>query len=276
MSTPVRLLCIAGSDSGGGAGIQADLKTSLALSAHGMTAVTAVTAQNSRGVHGVWPVPADGVRAQMRAVLDDIGVDAIKVGMLANAEIVEAVADELATVAVPIVVDPVCASKHGDALLVADAVEALRTRLVPMATVVTPNLAEVALLTGFEVATADDLTDAARAVHALRPTWTLVKGGHLSGDAVDLLWDGATATTYVAARLDNRHTHGTGCTLSSAIAVFLGGGDSVPDAVQQAKGYVTSAIAAGFALGAGIGPVDHAWAQRAEAQRHETRRRPGG
>ncbi len=262
MSAIVRVLCIAGSDSAGGAGIQADLKTALALGAHGMSAVTAVTAQSSRGVQGVWPVPVEGVRAQIRAVLDDIGADAIKVGMLATAEIVDAVADELAEVGLPVVVDPVCVSKHGDSLLAADALDLLKARIMATATVVTPNLAEVGLLAGVEVGDRADLLAAARAVHALGARWTLVKGGHLAGDAVDLLWDGTTATSYAAERLDNQHTHGTGCTLSSAIAVFLGQGYSVPDAVQQAKDYVTGAIAGGFALGSGIGPVDHAWRWR--------------
>jgi hydroxymethylpyrimidine/phosphomethylpyrimidine kinase len=257
-----RVLTIAGSDSGGGAGIQADLKTFLAFGVHGMSAVTAVTAQNSRGVHGVWPLPVEAVVAQVRAVVDDIGVDAVKVGMLGTAAVAAAVADALAGLAVPVVVDPVCVSKHGDPLLAADALDVLRTRLLPLATVVTPNLDEVAALTGLRVSSAGGLEEAARAVHAFGPRWTLVKGGHLDGDAVDLLWDGVAARTYAAPRLDNRHTHGTGCTLASAIAARLAYGDEVPDAVRAAKDYVTGAIGNGFALGSGIGPVWHGWRLR--------------
>ncbi len=254
------MLTIAGSDSGGGAGIQADLKTMLALGCHGMSALTAITAQNSVGVHGWWPLPVEAVRAQIRAVVDDIGVDAVKLGMLGTAEVAAAVADELVGVGVPVVVDPVSVSKHGDALLAADALAVLRERVVPLATVVTPNLGEVAALTGVTVSSEGDLAAAARAVHALGAAWTLVKGGHLPGDAVDLLWDGAVARTYTAPRLDNRHTHGTGCTLASAIASRLAYGDAVPDAVRAAKDYVTGALGAGFSLGAGIGPVWHGWA----------------
>jgi len=254
---------VAGSDSGGGAGVQADLKTMLALGVHGMSAITAVTAQSSLGVVAVCGVPDDVVRAQIRAVIDDIGVDAVKIGMLGSAAVAIAVAEELDGVGVPVVVDPVSSSKHGDRLLELDAVDALRTRIVPLATVVTPNLAEVEMLTGLAVTTADDLEAAARAVHALGARWTLVKGGHLDGPATDLLWDGVSARRYTSARLDNRHTHGTGCTLASAIASHLALGADVPEAVRLAKDYVTGAIAAGFALGAGVGPVDHAWAWRA-------------
>jgi hydroxymethylpyrimidine/phosphomethylpyrimidine kinase len=249
-----RVLTIAGSDSGGGAGIQADLKTMLALGVHGMSAVTAVTAQNSVGVHGWWPLPVEAVRAQIRAVVDDIGVDAVKIGMLGTAAIALAVAEELAGIDVPVVVDPVCVSKHGDALLSPDALDVLRTRVIPLATVVTPNTDEVTALTGYVLG---DLEGAAVAVHALGARWTLVKGGHLPGDATDLLWPGGR--TYTAPRLDNRHTHGTGCTLASAIASRLALGDDVPRAVESAKEYVTGAIRGGFALGAGIGPVDHAF-----------------
>ena len=255
-----RVLTIAGSDSGGGAGIQADLKTFLALGVHGMSALTAVTAQNSTGVHGWWPLPVEAVRAQVRAVVDDIGVDAVKLGMLGTAEIAAAVADELAGVGVPVVVDPVCVSKHGDALLSPEALDVLRSRVIPLATVVTPNLDEVAALTGVRVTGEEGLEEAARAVHALGPAWTLVKGGHLAGEAVDLLWP--HGLRLAAPRLDNRHTHGTGCTLASAIAARLALGDEVADAVRAAKDYVTGAIAAGFALGSGIGPVGHGWRLR--------------
>ncbi|MGQ0631702.1 MAG: bifunctional hydroxymethylpyrimidine kinase/phosphomethylpyrimidine kinase [Sporichthyaceae bacterium] len=262
MSAPVLVLTIAGSDSGGGAGIQADLKTILALGGHGMSAITAITAQNSVGVHGVWELPAEAVRAQVRAVLDDIGVDAVKTGMLSSAALVAEVAALLAPMraaGVPIVVDPVAVSKHGDPLLAADALDAVRTLLVPLATVLTPNLAEVTALTGVDVHGPDDLRAAADAVLTLGPAWVLIKGGHLAGDAVDLLSDGTSEHRFTAPRHDNRHTHGTGCTLASAIATRLAAGDDPVSAVRAAKAYVTGALAAGFSLGAGIGPVDHRW-----------------
>lgn len=258
---PPRVLTIAGSDSGGGAGIQADLKTMLALGTHGMSVLTAITAQNSVGVHGVWELPVEAVVAQFRAVVDDIGVDAVKTGMLASPALVETVAEllrPLKDAGVPIVVDPVAVSKHGDPLLAPEAIETVRTRLIPLATVVTPNLDEAMALagkTGYE--TEDDLRPAAEAVHAFGPQWVLVKGGHLPGDAVDLLFDGTTEHRFRAPRFDNRHTHGTGCTLASAIAARLAAGDDPPSAVRAAKDYVTEALAGGFALGSGIGPVDH-------------------
>ncbi len=261
-AAPPRVLTIAGSDSGGGAGIQADLKTMLALGVHGMSVVTAVTAQNSLGVQGYWELPAEAVRAQYRSVVDDIGVLAVKTGMLASVGLVETVAGLLEGSGVPVVVDPVGVSKHGDPLLAADAVAVLRERLLPLATVVTPNLPEVEQLTGVRVTSEAGLREAAEAVKALGPRWVLVKGGHLDGDAVDLLFDGDHATELRAPRHDNRHTHGTGCTLASAIASLLARGSSVPDAVAGAKAYVTGALEAGFALGAGIGPVDHAWQWR--------------
>ncbi|MGW2910411.1 bifunctional hydroxymethylpyrimidine kinase/phosphomethylpyrimidine kinase [Streptomyces asoensis] len=256
---PPRVLTVAGSDSGGGAGIQADLKTMLALGVHGMSVVTAITAQNSLGVQGAWELPADAVRAQYRSVVDDIGVRAVKTGMLASAELVETVAELLSGTDAPVVVDPVGVSKHGDPLLAASALDAVRTVLLPLATVATPNLDEVARLTGVRVGSEEQLRDAAAAVLTYGPRWALIKGGHLPGDAVDLLTDGREEHWLRAPRHDNRHTHGTGCTLASAIAAHLAKGDSVPRAVRAAKDYVTGAIAAGFALGTGIGPVDHGW-----------------
>ena len=257
-----RVLTVAGSDSGGGAGIQADLKTMLACGVHGMSVVAAVTAQNSVGVQGYWELPAEAVQAQLDSVLSDIGVDAVKTGMLASPVLVELVAAALAGLDAPLVVDPVGVSKHGDPLLQDDAVEVLRTQLLPLATVVTPNLPEVALLTGVRVEAEGDLRRAAEAVLALGPRWVLVKGGHLAGEAVDLLTDGTDEHRLRAPRLDNRHTHGTGCTLASAIASRLALGDGVPAAVAAAKDYVTGAIAGGFPLGGGIGPVDHGWRLR--------------
>ncbi|MFG3314130.1 bifunctional hydroxymethylpyrimidine kinase/phosphomethylpyrimidine kinase [Streptomyces albidoflavus] len=256
---PRRVLTVAGSDSGGGAGIQADLKTMLALGVHGMSVLTAVTAQNSLGVQGVWELPDDAVRIQYRSVVDDIGVQAVKTGMLSSASLVTTVAELLAATEAPAVVDPVGVSKHGDSLLAESALDAVRHRLMPVATVATPNLDEVAQLTGVEVRDEAGMERAAEAVLALGPTWALIKGGHLSGDAVDLLTDGTETHWYRAPRLDNRHTHGTGCTLASAIASHLALGHPVPQAVGLAKEYLTGAIAAGFALGAGIGPVDHGW-----------------
>ncbi|MDT0568369.1 bifunctional hydroxymethylpyrimidine kinase/phosphomethylpyrimidine kinase [Streptomyces sp. DSM 3412] len=261
-AAPPRVLTVAGSDSGGGAGIQADLKTMLALGVHGMSVVTAVTAQNSLGVQGAWELPVAAVRAQYRSVVDDIGVQAVKTGMLASAELVEAVAELLAATDAPVVVDPVGVSKHGDPLLAASALDSVRTRLLPVATVATPNLDEVTQLTGVRVESEAGLREAAEAVLAYGPRWALIKGGHLPGEAVDLLTDGSEEHWLRAPRYDNRHTHGTGCTLASAIAAHLAGGRTVPDAVAAAKEYVTGAIAAGFALGGGIGPVDHGWALR--------------
>ncbi len=198
---PRRALTIAGSDSGGGAGIQADLKTMLALGVHGMSVVTAVTAQNSVGVHGIWDLPVEAVRAQLHAVLSDIGADAIKTGMLSSAELVTTVADAVGNYDAPLVVDPVAVSKHGDALLSPDALDVLRYTLLPLATIVTPNLDEVELLTGVRVEDAADLPKAAAAMLTFGSQWVLVKGGHLGGDAVDLLTDGDSLMELRAPRL---------------------------------------------------------------------------
>ncbi|MFG2823691.1 bifunctional hydroxymethylpyrimidine kinase/phosphomethylpyrimidine kinase [Kitasatospora sp. NPDC048365] len=262
-SAPPRVLTVAGSDSGGGAGIQADLKAMLALGVHGMSVITAVTAQNSLGVQGYWELPAEAVRAQFRSVVDDIGVQAVKTGMLASIELVETVSELLAGVDAPVVVDPVGVSKHGDALLAAEAVATVRERLLPVATLATPNLHEVTQLTGRVVASEAQMADAAKALLDLGPRWVLVKGGHLEGEAADLLL-GADGEQhwYRAPRHDNRHTHGTGCTLASSIAAELAKGADLPDAVAAAKAYITGAIEHGFALGAGIGPVDHFWRER--------------
>lgn len=256
---PARVLTVAGSDSGGGAGVQADLKTMLAFGVHGMSVLTAVTAQNSLGVRGVWELPVAAVRAQYRSVVDDIGVQAVKTGMLSSAELVCAVAELLAGTDAPVVVDPVGVSKHGDPLLAAAALDGVRTRLLPAATVATPNLDEVAQLTGVRVEDEAGMRRAAGAVLEFGPRWALIKGGHLPGDAVDLLTDGAEEHWLRAPRHTNRHTHGTGCTLASAVAAGLGNGQDVVAAVVAAKEYVTGAIANGFPLGGGIGPVDHAW-----------------
>ncbi|WP_255955476.1 bifunctional hydroxymethylpyrimidine kinase/phosphomethylpyrimidine kinase [Streptomyces odontomachi] len=271
MTVPARVLTVAGSDSGGGAGIQADLKTMLALGTHGMSVIAAVTAQNSLGVQDAWELPVEAVRAQYRSVVDDIGVQAVKTGMLSSAPLVETVAELLAGTDAPVVVDPVGVSKHGDALLAESALDAVRTKLLPTATVATPNLDEVAQLTGVHVDSSEAMRRAATALLELGPRWALIKGGHLepgsatdagADQAVDLLTDGGDEYWLRAPRYDNRHTHGTGCTLAAAIASRLAQGDAVPVAVAAAKEYVTGAIAGGFALGGGIGPVDHGWRWR--------------
>ena len=256
-----RALTIAGSDSGGGAGIQADLKTVSALGVFGMTAITAVTVQNTKGVSGFEELSPATVADQIRAVTGDIGVDAAKTGMLASAAIVEAVAEAAAETRLPlIVVDPVFVSKHGHPLLADDAVDALRRLLLPLATLVTPNLPEAAGLAGFEVRTLDDMRRAGAAILALGPRAVLVKGGHLEGDrATDLFADGAGEEWIDAERIDTPHTHGTGCTLSAAIAAYLARGSSLPAAVRAGKAFVTEAIRHGLEIGEGIGPVDQLW-----------------
>jgi hydroxymethylpyrimidine/phosphomethylpyrimidine kinase len=263
--TPACVLTIAGSDSCGGAGIQADLKTMQALGVHGMSVVSAVTAQNSIGVQDFWDLPPEAVRAQLESVLSDIPVQAIKTGMLASSAIVRVVADVLAGVHVPLVVDPVAVSKHGHSLLMPGAGDTVRTALLPLATVVTPNLDEAEQLTGIKAADEDGMLAVARAIKELGPRWVLVKGGHLAGDPVDVLFDGTRAWRFAGERIETRHTHGTGCTLASAIASYLALGADVPAAVEKGREYVTGAIRAGFPLGAGIGPVDHAWRLRAHS-----------
>ena len=258
-----RVLTIAGSDSGGGAGIQADLKTMLAFGVHGMSVLTAVTAQNSLGVQGIWALPAEAVRSQFRSVVDDIGVDAVKIGMLGSAATVTLVADLLAGLDgdIPVVVDPVGVSKHGDPLIDEDALQAMRDVLLRQATVLTPNLDEAAWLAGMDRETPPAALGAA--LLAYGSEWVLVKGGHATGDAVDHLFNATGAAyAYPAPRNPNRHTHGTGCTLASALASRLALGDDVPTAMADAKAYVTGAIEAGFPLGAGIGPTDHLWRLR--------------
>lgn len=260
-----RALTIAGSDPGGGAGIQADLKTFAAFDVFGMSVLTALTAQNTLGVQGVHEVPATFVRQQLDSVASDIGVDALKTGMLANAETIAAVAEGLDAHALDVVVvDPVSASKHGDLLLRPEAVEALRDLLVPRALVVTPNAGEVGLLTDVEVSSRRDLRRAAEAVLELGPRWALIKGGHLpdNEDAVDLLTDGDTWHEIPGRRASTRDTHGTGCTLAAAITAGLAAGRDVVAAVEAAKTYVTGAIENGLRLGSGIGPVDHGWRGR--------------
>jgi hydroxymethylpyrimidine/phosphomethylpyrimidine kinase len=263
--TPPKVLTIAGSDSGGGAGLQADLRTLFACGVHGMTAVTAVTVQNSLGVTGYTEIPADVVAAQIEAVASDIGVDAAKTGMLASARIIEAVAAACDRVhigqSIPFVVDPVAASMHGDQLLHDDALEALRTLLFPRATIVTPNLDEVRLLTGIEVRSHADQREAAAALLEFGPKWALVKGGHLWDDpgCLDVLYDGSEFIELPGPRYDVKHTHGSGDTLASAIASRLARGEDVPTAVRFGKDFIVRSVAAAYPLGGGVGPVSPLW-----------------
>jgi hydroxymethylpyrimidine/phosphomethylpyrimidine kinase len=256
-----RALTIAGSDSGGGAGIQADLKTFSVLGVFGMTAITAVTVQNSEGVAGYEAISPEAVADQIRAVVTDIGVDAAKTGMLANAAIVSAVADAVEETGVrKLVVDPVSVSKHGHVLLAPDGLATLRARLLPLATLVTPNLSEAAALARLEVEGRDDMRRAADAILAAGARAVLVKGGHLDlGEAADLFVDGEVEEWLIARRVDTPHTHGTGCTLAAAIAAHLARGRPLLEAVRAGKAFVTEAILHAMALGHGIGSVDPAW-----------------
>lgn len=269
-AAPPIALTIAGSDSGGGAGLQADLRTFTTCGVHGCVAVTAVTVQNSLGVTGFVAIPPSTVADQIRAVATDIGVAAAKTGMLASAAIISAVAgvcDEVGIgVSVPLVVDPVAASMHGDPLLGDDALERLRGELFPRATLVTPNLDEVRLLVGIAVGSLAEQYEAARALHALGPQWVLVKGGHLQHDpeekdpqCLDLLYDGSEFTAFTGPRLATPHTHGSGDTLAAAITSALAHGTAVPEAVGYGKRYIEQAVAHAYPLGAGVGPVSPFW-----------------
>jgi hydroxymethylpyrimidine/phosphomethylpyrimidine kinase len=261
---PPTALTIAGSDSGGGAGIQADLKTFLACHVHGMSAITAVTVQNSLGVTGFYELPANAVAEQIESVATDIGVGAAKTGMLASEAIMAAVAEVVRRLGItPLVVDPVAASQHGDPLLRPAAFAALRDVILPLATLITPNLGEVKLLTGVEVRTRADMDEAARALHELGPQWVLVKGGHLpEGDAVDVLYDGTEFVEFAAPRRATEHTHGSGDTLAAAITAALARGANVPEAVAAGKRFITGAVEGSFPLGGGLGPVGHFWRLR--------------
>jgi hydroxymethylpyrimidine/phosphomethylpyrimidine kinase len=257
--TPLRVLTIAGSDSGGGAGIQADMRTFALLGVHGCVAVTAVTVQNSMGVKGFHEIPLDTVAGQIEAVVTDIGVQAAKTGMLASSDIIDTVADtwQRLDLTVPLVVDPVCASMHGDPLLHPSALDSLRTQLFPLATLVTPNLDEVRLLVDIDVVDGISQRKAARALHALGPQWVLIKGGHLrsSEQSCDLLYDGSDFYEFDAPRVDTGHDHGAGDTLAAAVAAALAHGSPVPSAVQFGKQWVTECLRAAYPLGHGHGPV---------------------
>jgi hydroxymethylpyrimidine/phosphomethylpyrimidine kinase len=262
-----RVLIIAGSDSGGGAGIQGDIKAVTALGGYAATAVTAVTVQNTLGVTGVHAIPVDIVIAQARAVLDDIGADAIKTGMLGERAVVEAVAELLAeTPGLPVVVDPVMIAKGGASLLASEAVEAVRRLMVPRAFLLTPNAPEAEVLTGLTLETTDDLRRGGEALLAMGAKAVLMKGGHVAGETVtDVLMTPAGETTFSGPRFDTRHTHGTGCALASACATGLAQGLSLEAAVAHAWAYVAEAIRRAPGFGHGAGPLDLGWPMRDRA-----------
>ena len=254
-------LAIGGSDSGGGAGIQADLKTFAAHGVYGTSAMTAVTAQNTVGVLGIHPVPAEFVILQIEAVVSDLGCDALKTGMLASAAIVEAVAAAVEALELPnLVVDPVMIAKSGDRLLAGDAVHALQTVLLPLARVVTPNVPEAEVLAGIQIGSVADMREAGRRILALGPVAVIVKGGHLLGnEVVDLVVEQGGTGELRGPRVPGRHTHGTGCTFAAAVTAGLALGRSLDDAARGAKAYVVGAMTAGIPLGHGHRPLDHFW-----------------
>jgi hydroxymethylpyrimidine/phosphomethylpyrimidine kinase len=254
-------LTIAGSDSGGGAGIQADLKTFAAHGVYGTSAITALTAQNTIGVSGVHAAPDDFVTAQIEAVAADLGCDAVKTGMLANSTIVEAVAAAVESLELPnLVVDPVMVAKSGDHLLDEEAVHALRWTLLRLARVVTPNIPEAEVLAKMPIRTLADMREAATRIAALKPAAVVIKGGHLAGpEVVDLLYENGAFVEFVGPRIEGRNTHGTGCTFAAAIAAHLARGATLGDAVAGAKTYVEGAMRHGIPLGKGHRPLHHFW-----------------
>ena len=254
-----KVLTIAGSDSGGGAGIQADLKTFQNLGVFGMSAITALTAQNTLGVQGIWEVPPDFLELQIRTVLSDIGADAVKTGMIFTGVLIETIARVLKDYPLDfIVVDPVMTAKSGSRLLQEEAVKALKTRLFPLATIVTPNLDEGEVLTGKQVRTIQQMEDAARTMMGMGCRSVLIKGGHLKSDtATDIFYDGIRFIRFESPFLPTPHTHGTGCTLSSALAACLALGSPLPEAIRLANDYVTEAIRRAVPLGHGVSPVNH-------------------
>jgi len=254
-------LSIAGSDSGGGAGIQADLKTFLALGVYGASAVTAVTAQNTRGVRAVHSVPAELVAAQIDVVAEDLGVDGAKTGMLASEEIVLVVAERVRRWRLQdrLVVDPVLVSSSGTRLLDERAIGALVRELLPLAAVVTPNVPEAEALTGRAMRSDEEVRDAAQRIGEMGPAAVVIKGGHAEGEPVDVLWDGREFHTFGGRRIETRHTHGTGCTFSAALAALLARGSNLVGAVTQAKAYVTGALEHAPGIGHGHGPLGHDW-----------------
>ena len=258
-----RILSIAGSDSGGGAGIQADIKTITALGAYASTAITALTDQNTLGVHNILPVPADFIRAQIRSVIDDIGADAIKIGMLGHRDTIIAIATEIKQVInrcsyLHVIIDPVMLAKGGVALLPKESITTLQDYLFPLAHVLTPNIPEAEQLSRKTITTVSDMCAVASYLHKTTGATILLKGGHLSGDQItDILIDENELYRFTAPRIPSRHTHGTGCTLASALATYLAQGIKLPDAVEQARLYVRQAILHAPQLGAGSGPLWH-------------------
>lgn len=253
-----KVLTIAGSDSCGGAGIQADLKTFSAHGVYGMSVITAVTAQNTQGVFGVQDISLELIQKQIEVVLDDISVDAVKIGMVSKTETIQTIADTLQGYSVKnLVVDPVMVSKSGYHLLQPEAKEALIKRLLPMATVVTPNLLEAEVITGRSITNLAAMKEAAMEIHNMGAQYVLVKGGHLEGEATDVLYDGGTYEYFHAPRINTENTHGTGCTLSSAIASNLAKGLDIKTAIEGAKAYITIAIQHSFSIGNGVGPTHH-------------------
>ncbi len=252
-------LTIAGSDSGGGAGIQADLKTFLALGVYGMSVLTSITAQNTLGVQGIHDLPPDFVGLQIDSVMQDIGADAVKIGMLSNAQIIKTVSKKIKKYQVKnLVIDPVMVAKGGDCLLRVDAVKELKQDLIPLAMIVTPNLGEAEVLSELRIQNIEDMKKAARKIYKLGAKNVLIKGGHLlSNKAIDLLYNGENFREFKAERINTKNTHGTGCTLSSAIAAGLAQGKKVEEAVNTAKKYITLAIQNSLDIGHGHGPLNH-------------------
>lgn len=255
---PARVLTIAGSDSCGGAGIQADLKTITALGALGMSVITAVTAQNTLGIQGVYEISPDFVKRQFESVMTDIGVDAAKTGMLTNTEILKVVAAMIRKYRIKkLVVDPVMVAKGGEALIKGEVREALIRELIPLAFVVTPNISEAEVLAEMEITSAHGMKKAARIIHKFGAKNVVVKGGHLTGEAVDVLYDGGKFYKFSSKRVNKKNTHGTGCAFSAAIATLLAKGKSVFEAVEEAKIYITEAIRSAYSIGAGYRLIDH-------------------
>jgi len=263
-----RVLIVAGSDSGGGAGIQADIKAVTALNGFAMTAVTALTAQNTLGVHGIHAVPVPFIQQQMRVVLEDLGADVIKTGMLASAEVIRGIAEclDAAAPGIPLVVDPVMVAKGGAPLLESDAVRTLKAELLPRALLITPNLPEAEALTGLAITGEAEMLEAAKRLLEMGPKAVLVKGGHMEGRlAVDLLLTAGGPSRFADPRIDTRHSHGTGCTLASAIACGIAQGLALPDAVARARAYVRRALETAPGFGRGNGPLNHAHTVRKDA-----------
>ncbi|MBN2397957.1 MAG: bifunctional hydroxymethylpyrimidine kinase/phosphomethylpyrimidine kinase [Deltaproteobacteria bacterium] len=266
--TVAKVLTIAGSDSGGGAGIQADLKTITALGGFGMSVITALTAQNTLGVHGIHEVPPDFIEKQFDAVATDIGVDAAKTGMLSSSGIMDMVARKIEQYGIEkLVVDPVMVAKGGAMLIREEAKKTLIEKLLPLAYVITPNIPEAEELTGMEIKTVDQMEEAARTIHRMGAKNVFIKGGHMTGDALDVLYDGTDFQRFVSERIDTKNTHGTGCTTSAAIATGLAQGMDVRAAVERAKDYITAAIRGALPIGGGHGPTNHmAWVREKDGK----------